>query len=219
MALADRANQYVDRHKPWALAKDPAQAAEVRAIATQGVNLFRVLMIYLTPVLPRMSEQAGLFLGVPVRSWSDAAVPLLGVALNAYQPLAIRLDPALVARLVQSPAAPAASATTTIGIDEFNKVELRVARVVSAALVAGSDKLLQLSLDLGGEARQVFSGIRSSYAPEQLVGRLVIVVANLAPRKMRFGVSAGMVLCASAPDGGIFLLGADSGAQPGMKVS
>ena len=219
MALADRANQYVDRHKPWALAKDPAQSAQVRAIATQGVNLFRALMIYLTPVLPRMSEAAGQFLGVPIRNWSDAAAPLLGVALNPYQPLATRLDPALVARLVQTPAAAAPVTAATIGIGEFSKVELRVARVVSAALVAGSDKLLQLNLDLGGEVRQVFSGIRSSYAPEQLVGRLVIVVANLEPRKMRFGVSAGMVLCASGTDGAVFLLGADSGAQPGMKVS
>jgi methionyl-tRNA synthetase len=220
MALADRANQYVDRQKPWALAKDPAQAGQVRAIATQGINLFRVLMIYLTPVLPRMSEAAGQFLGRPIRSWDEAAAPLLGVALHPYQPLATRLDPALVARLVQTPAVSAPlAAASTIGIDDFGKVELRVARVVSAALVSGSDKLLQLNLDLGGEVRQVFSGIRSHYSPEQLVGRLVIVVANLLPRKMRFGVSAGMVLCASGTDGGIFLLGADSGAQPGMKVS
>ncbi len=219
MALADRANQYVDRHKPWALAKDPSQAAQVRAIATQGVNLFRALMIYLTPVLPRVSEAAGQFLGKPIRAWSEAAEPLLGVALHPYQPLATRLDPALVARLVETPAAPATVAASTIGINDFSKVELRVARVVSATLVAGSDKLLQLNLDLGAEVRQVFSGIRSSYAPEQLVGRLVIVVANLEPRKMRFGVSAGMVLCASGSDGGVFLLSADSGAQPGMKVS
>ncbi len=220
MALADRANQYVDRHKPWALAKDPAQAAQVRAIATQGINLFRALMIYLSPVLPRVCEAAGQFLGQPIRSWSDAATPLLGVALNPYQPLATRLDPASVAGLVQTPAAPAAAAAANnIGIADFSKVELRVARVVSASLVAGSDKLLQLNLDLGGEVRQVFSGIRSSYSPEQLVGRLVIAVANLEPRKMRFGVSAGMVLCASGSEGAVFLLGADSGAQPGMKVS
>ena len=219
MALADRANQYVDRHKPWALAKDPSQAAQVRAIATQGVNLFRALMIYLTPVLPNISATAGQFFGTPIRNWRDAAAPLLGVALNAYQPLATRLDAALVARLVETPAPPAAATASTIGINDFGKVELRVARVISASAVAGSDKLLQLNLDLGGETRQVFSGIRSSYAPEQLVGRLVIVVANLEPRKMRFGVSAGMVLCASGTEGGIFLLSADSGAQPGMKVS
>ncbi len=238
MALADRANQYVDHHKPWALAKDPAQASQVRAIATQGVNLFRALMIYLTPVLPAMSVAAGKFLGQPIGSWSDAATPLLGVPLNAYQPLATRLDPALVARLVDAPgvavaatnagaatvkatssAPPPASPAAPITIADFSKLDLRVARVTSAVLVAGSDKLLQLHLDLGGEQRQVFSGIRSSYAPEQLVGRLVIVVANLEPRKMRFGVSAGMVLCASGDGAGVFLLAADTGAEPGMKVT
>jgi methionyl-tRNA synthetase len=139
--------------------------------------------------------------------------------LNPYRPLATRLDPAVVARLVEAPATPATAPARTIGISEFAQVELRVARVLSAAQVTGSDKLLQLNLDLGGETRQVFAGIRSSYAPEQLIGRLVIVVANLEPRKMRFGVSAGMVLCASGPEGGIFLLSADSGAQPGMKIS
>ena len=248
MGLADRANQYVDRHKPWSLAKDPAQAGEVRSIATEGINLFRALMIFLTPVLPEMSAAAGRFLGQPIRAWSDVATPLLGLPLNPYQPLATRLDPALVARLVETPAAattaPAAPPTAAaavapeaatkaapataqaaaapagpITIADFAKVDLRVARVVSASLVAGSDKLLQLNLDLGGEQRQVFSGIRASYAPEKLVGRLVIVVANLEPRKMRFGVSAGMVLCASGAGAGVFLLDADSGATPGMKVT
>jgi len=248
MGLADRANQYVDRHKPWALAKDPAQASEVRSIATEGINLFRALMIFLTPVLPEMSAAAGRFLGQPIRAWSDVATPLLGQPLNAYQPLATRLDPTLVARLVETPgatapapgatpvatpvvapkAAPAATPAVTpaaaapagpITIADFGKVDLRVARVVSASLVAGSDKLLQLNLDLGSEQRQVFSGIRASYAPEKLVGRLVIVVANLEPRKMRFGVSAGMVLCASGAGAGVFLLDADSGATPGMKVT
>ena len=223
MALADRANRYVDLHKPWALAKDPAQASEVRAVATQGINLFRALMIYLTPVLPRVAEAAGQFLGVPIRAWSDADTPLLDAPLNAYQPLATRLDPVIVSALVETPAAaaaaPAKAAAGKIGINDFSKVELRVARVTAAALVEDSDKLLQLTLDLGSESRQVFSGIRASYAPEQLIGRLVIVVANLEPRKMRFGVSAGMVLCASREGSGVFLLSADSGAQPGMKVA
>jgi methionyl-tRNA synthetase len=248
MGLADAANRYVDLHKPWALAKDSTQAAQVLAVATQGVNLFRVLMIYLTPVLPRISEAAGKFLGVPIRAWQDAATPLLDVPLGPYQPLATRLDPALVARLVETPAATApataaaaaaaaaqgktTAATTAparptsskqvpgmIGIDDFSRIELRVAKVSAAELVEGSDKLLRLTLDLGAEPRQVLSGIRSSYGPEQLVGRLVIVVANLEPRKMRFGVSAGMVLCASGDGEGVFLLSADSGAQPGMKVS
>jgi methionyl-tRNA synthetase len=246
MALADRANRYVDLHKPWALAKDPAQAPQVLAVATQGINLFRALMIYLTPVLPRMSEAAGQFLGMPIGAWSDVATPLLGVPLGAYQPLATRLDPALVGRLIEAPpaaaapalpAAPArASSTTTpiaaaesgqaaqkgsgmIAIDDFSRIDLRVARVIAAELVEGSDKLLRLSLDLGAEPRQVLSGIRASYTPEQLVGRLVIVVANLEPRKMRFGVSAGMVLCASGEGDGVFVLSADSGAEPGMRVT
>ena len=232
MGLADRANQYVDRHKPWALAKDPAQAERVRAIATQGVNLFRVLMIYLTPVLPRMSAAAAEFLGAPILRWDDAATALLDQPLKLYQPLATRLDPALVARLVETPAPAAALAAggsapqgasaagaATIGIEDFARLDLRVARVSAAKRVDGSDKLLQLTLDLGGDARQVFAGIRASYEPEQLVGRLVVVVANLAPRKMRFGISAGMVLCAAGESGGLFLLAPDSGAQPGMKVS
>ena len=251
MALADRANQYVDRHKPWALAKDPQQAPQVQAVATQGINLFRVLMVYLSPVLPHMSAAAGRFLNAPIKGWDDIATPLLNQLLNPYQPLATRLDPAVLARLPDPPATPmnttppntpsahapttkaapavttasTASATATpatIGMAEFSKIDLRVAKVITAAHVEGSDKLLQLVLDLGGESRQVFSGIRSSYRPDQLVGRLVIVVANLAPRKMRFGVSAAMVLCASDDKGGsegVFLLGADSGAQPGMRIT
>jgi methionyl-tRNA synthetase len=224
MALADRANRYVDQHKPWALAKDPAQAQQVRAVATQGINLFRALMIYLTPVLPKIAAAAGQFLGSPIRRWDDAATPLLDAPLNSYQPLATRLDPALVNRLIETPApeaaaAPAAATPAMIGIDDFARIELRVARVVAAAIVPGSDKLLQLTLDLGHEQRQVFSGIRASYAPEQLTGRLVIAVTNLEPRRMRFGVSAGMVLCASSPAGALFLLSADSGAEPGMKIS
>jgi methionyl-tRNA synthetase len=239
MALADQANQFVDRHKPWVLARDPAHADEVRAVATQGINLFRVLMIYLAPVLPLMAEAAGRFLGAPLDSWSGAATPLLNSPLAPYLPLANRLDPAVVARLVAAPdeaapatatqgqgkaaavttSAPAPAAAGNIGIDDFARIDLRVAKVAAASVVAGSDKLLQLTLDLGGEERNVFSGIRSAYAPEQLVGRLVIVVANLEPRKMRFGVSAGMVLCAAGAGGGLFLLAPDSGATPGMKVS
>jgi len=251
MALADRANQFVDQHKPWQLAKDPAQADAVRAIATQGINLFRVLMTWLTPVLPTMAAAAGEFLGAPIDRWDAVATPLLGTALAPYKPLATRLDPAIVASLIEAPpaeaAAPAATvgaaagskkksagatpagASTpaaapagtpaTIGIDDFARIELRVARVLEASAVEGSDKLLRLRLDLGSEQRQVFSGIRAAYAPEQLTGRLVVVVANLAPRKMRFGTSEGMVLCASGEGPGLFLLDADSGAQPGMKVS
>jgi methionyl-tRNA synthetase len=229
MVLADHANRYVDQHKPWALAKNAARADEVRGIATQGLNLFRVLMSYLTPVLPRMAEAAGAFLGTRFEDWSAVNTPLLDSAIAAYAPLATRLDPAIVAALIApepaEPAPPAepntaAAASAPISIEDFAKLDLRVARVAQASSVEGSDKLLRLTLDLGGTQRTVFSGIRAAYAPEDLVGRQVILVANLAPRKMRFGVSEGMVLCASGAAGGeVFLLAADQGALPGMKVS
>jgi methionyl-tRNA synthetase len=247
MALADRANQYVDQRKPWALAKEPARAGEVLGIATQGINLFRVLMCWLTPVLPQMSQAAGEFLGCDLSRWQAPQQPLLGVPLKPYQPLATRLDPALVAQLIEQPTAipaatPAAKAAATaavpkaalkpvaaaavttpagnVGIADFQKLDLRVARVIAATQVEGSDKMLQLTLDLGGTQRNVFSGISSAYRPEDLVNRMVLMVANLEPRKMRFGVSEGMVLSASGEQSpGLFLLAPDSGALPGMKVS
>jgi methionyl-tRNA synthetase len=239
MGFADLANQYVDMQKPWALAKDPAKAAEVLAVCTQGVNLFRVLMSYLAPVLPAMAEKAGKFLGVSFADWDAIAHPLLDTPLQAYEPLALRLDPAVVKQLVatetQAPAkadakpakvkivtTPAPAAVPGhINIADFAKLDLRVATVLDAKTVEGSDKLLQLTLDLGTERRNVFSGIRAAYAdPAALIGRQVVMIANLEPRKMRFGVSEGMVLCA-APDAGaeVFLLSPDSGATAGMKVS
>jgi len=227
MALADRANQYVDAHKPWALAKDPARAEEALAVATQGINLFRVLMVYLAPVLPEMTCHAAGFLGAPLARWDEIDSPLLGSPLAPYQALAQRLDPKTVAQLVETPMekpAPVANAATaptaaTIGIDDFAKLDLRIAKVIAAEAVEGSDKLLKLTLDLGAEQRTVFSGIRKSYSPEQLQGRSVVMIANLAPRKMRFGVSEGMVLCASGADDRVFLLTADEGAAGGMKIS
>ena len=243
MGLADRANQYVDAQKPWALAKDPAKSAEVLAVCTQGINLFRVLMSYLAPVMPQMAEKAGKFLRISFADWNSVATPLFNHPIEAYEPLAQRLDPKVVAQLVAPAAAPApapakaankpatkatpvnntsapAASPGHIGIDDFAKLDLRVATVLEAKTVDGSDKLLQLTLDLGTEKRNVFSGIRSAYDPATLVGRQVVMIANLAPRKMRFGVSEGMVLCASRDDGPeVFLLSADSGAQPGMKVT
>ena len=244
MGLADRANQYVDAMKPWALAKDPAKAAEVLAVCTQGINLFRALMSYLAPVLPQMAEKAGKFLNISFAEWESAATPLFDHPINAYEPLAQRLDAKVVAQLVQpadAPAAasapgatqqpdkkakdvntpaPAATANGKVSINDFAKLDLRVASVLEAKFVEGSDKLLQLTLDLGTEKRNVFSGIRSAYDPAKLVGRQVVMIANLEPRKMRFGVSEGMVLCASGDDGPeVFLLSPDSGALPGMKVT
>ncbi|MGA1375437.1 MAG: methionine--tRNA ligase [Steroidobacteraceae bacterium] len=228
MLLADRANQYVDTHKPWALAKDPAKAAETLGIATQGINLFRVLMVYLAPVLPDMACHAAGFLGAPLSRFSEVDLPLLGTPLAAYQPLAQRLDPKVVSQLVATSETPVDSSKnstpTTAGdafvtIDDFSKLDLRVAKVTAAEAVEGSDKLLKLTLDLGGEPRTVFSGIRKSYTPESMLGRHVVVIANLAPRKMRFGVSEGMVLCASGSDDRVFLLSADDGVAGGMKIS
>jgi methionyl-tRNA synthetase len=226
MELADRANRYVDQHKPWTLAKNPARAEDVRAIATQGLNLFRVLMSYLAPVLPHMAQAAAAFLGTRIGDWNAIATPLLAQPIARYQPLATRLNPQAVAALIAPPLAAAsgeapASAPASVGIDEFAKLDLRVARVAAAELVPGSDKLLRLTLDLGGEQRTVFSGIRAAYRPEQLTGRLVVMIANLAPRKMRFGVSQGMVLCAGSESdaSAAFLLAPDSGAEPGMKVT
>lgn len=234
MLLADRANQYVDAHKPWVLAKDPARLGEARAVATQAINLFRVLMTWLAPVLPGIAARAEGWLGAGTLSrWDAVREPLLGSALGKYPQLASRLDPALVQQLViQQPAAPAAASTSkqahmetkapTITIDDFAKLDLRAAKVLEASRVEGSDKLLQLKLDLGTEQRNVFSGIAAFYKPEDLVGRFVVMIANLAPRKMRFGVSEGMVLCASdksSDDAGVFVLTADAGVKPGMKVS
>ncbi|HTD73820.1 MAG TPA: methionine--tRNA ligase [Steroidobacteraceae bacterium] len=240
MALCDRANQYVDSRKPWMLAKDPKNTAEVQNVCTQALNLFRVLMIYLEPVLPTMASRACAFFQEPGWTWASAAKPLLGTKINAYEPLAVRLDPKTVARLIEpetpapAAAAPAANAgasdTVTlaaaasvegnlISIDDFLRIDLRVAKILSAEFIAGADKLLKLRIDVGelGE-REIFAGIRAAYDPQTLVGRLIVVVANLEPRKMRFGISEGMMLAAGPGGKEIFALSPDSGAAPGMRV-
>jgi methionyl-tRNA synthetase len=232
MALADRANQYIDHEKPWALAKDPAQSARVQAVCSAGIELFRLLMIYLAPVLPAMAARAAEFLRCRL-DWDALGRPLEGHVIGVFSPLMNRIDPAHVAAMVEASkenAAPAAAPPTaapaaahppvapTIDIADFAKVDLRVARIIAAEPVAGADKLLALTLDLGGERRNVFAGIKSAYAPAELVGRLTVMVANLAPRKMRFGTSEGMVLAAGPGGKDIFLLAPDSGAEPGMQV-
>jgi methionyl-tRNA synthetase len=223
MALADRANQYIDQHKPWLLAKDPGRTAEVQAICTQGLNLFRVLMTYLAPVLPAMSGRAGRFLGAPDGDWESVATPLLGSVISPYEPLATRLDVKLVNELVDTPPATAGADTAASGdefitVDDFARLDLRIARVVGAELVEGADKLLKLTLDAGGEQRTVFAGIRLAYEPAALLGRHVVLLANLKPRKMRFGLSEGMVLAAGPGGADVFLVAPDSGAAAGMKV-
>jgi methionyl-tRNA synthetase len=230
MALADRANQYIDQQKPWQLAKHIEKAGEVQAVCTQGLNLFRALMIYLKPVLPDMAAKSERFFTESPWVWGDAARPLLDAQIRPYEALAVRLDPKAVARLVEpdgeaaAPPAvttppPAAGDGAAISIDDFARIDLRVARIIEAGYVEGSDKLLKLRVDLGvGGEREILSGIRSAYEPASLVGRLTVVVANLEPRKMRFGVSAGMVLAAGAGGKEIFLLTPDQGASAGMRI-
>lgn len=229
MALADQANEYIAAREPWKLNKDPANAAAVVDICSMGINLFRVIATYLKPVLPQMVARAEQFLGDTL-NWQSASAPLHNHRIAEFVPLMQRVDPAAVAAMVAANAAPAEPAAlpsgpladqplaAEIGFDEFMKVDLRVAKIVAAQAVEGADKLLQLTLDIGGEQRNVFSGIKSSYAPEQLVGRLTVLVANLAPRKMRFGLSEGMVL-AAGDDHGIYLLAPDSGAEPGQRIT
>ncbi len=229
MALADLANQYIDRRKPWVLAKDGAAAANLQRVCSTGVRLFRLLVLYLKPVVPRLARDAEAFLGCAPLCWSDTAAEFGAVRINPYQPLLTRVDPERVAAMVQAAKAPeSVTAVVTpvaavdafapeITMEDFAKLDLRVGRVVQAERVEGADKLVRLQLDLGSTHRQVFAGIKQAYAPEDLIGRLVVMVVNLAPRKMRFGLSEGMVLAAS--DGtGIFLLAPDSGAEPGMRV-
>jgi len=227
MALADRANQYIDQRKPWVLAKDPARAAEVQSVATQGLNLFRLLMTWLKPVLPDMAQRAEQFLGTADGDWGSVAEPLLGSTIRPYEPLATRLDVKEVNKLVatEPPArqdaarpAPAPAGPEEISIEDFAKLDLRVARVVSAEAVEGADKLVKLVVETGDSTRTVFAGIRQAYEPASLVGRQVVLLANLKPRKMRFGVSEGMVLAAGPGGSDIFLVSPDDGAAPGMQV-
>ncbi len=222
MALADEANRYIDEHKPWVMARNPEQAADVQAVCTQGLNLFRSLVIYLQPVVPMLADKARAFLGEAEWRWDDAASPVLARAINPFEPLLQRVEPERVQRMIEQ-SKPAggddvAEEKDTISIDDFMKVDLRIARIDKAEAVDGADKLLKLTLDVGGSSRTVFAGIKAAYAAESLEGRHVIVVANLAPRKMRFGVSEGMVLAAGPGGTDIFLLSPDEGAEAGMRV-
>lgn len=234
IALADRANQYIDEKKPWALAKQEGKEQEVHDVCSVGINLFRVLMTYLKPVLPAMAEKSEAFLQCSL-DWTALQAPLVDHALDTFQPLLTRIDPKQVAAMVeasketQTAAAPPAvkakeakpdPAADTIEFDDFAKIDLRIAEIIAAEHVEGADKLLRLTLGLGDDRdqKQVFAGIKAAYQPEDLVGKLTVVVANLAPRKMRFGVSEGMVLAAGPGDTELFLLEPHAGAKPGMQV-
>ncbi|RLK48601.1 methionyl-tRNA synthetase [Alkalispirillum mobile] len=234
MALADQANQYVDEQKPWVLAKQEDQADRVQDICTLGLNLFRVLVVYLKPVLPRLAADAEAFLNLPEQDWADAKTPLLDHEIRKFKPLMTRVDPDKVEAMLEDskktlqpkgdpqPAEDSPLAKDPIGeqieIGDFTKLDLRVARIEKAEHVAGADKLLRLELDLGGETRQVFAGIKQAYQPEDLQGKLTVMVANLKPRKMKFGVSEGMVLAAGPGGSDLYVLEPHEGAQPGMRV-
>jgi methionyl-tRNA synthetase len=236
MALADRANEYVDRMQPWNLSK-AGKTTELVDVCTVILNLFRQLVVYLTPVLPRLSEQTAQLLGAPIAHWDDAQTPLAGTPVAEFTRLLERVDPKKVEAMVeasreQAPAAAASPAGEDDGaalaaeplapecsIDDFTKVDLRVARIVAAREVPDAKKLLELTVSLGGGVtRTVFAGIKGAYRPEELTGRLVVIVANLAPRKMKFGISEGMVVAASGEGPGVYLLSPDLGAKPGQRL-
>jgi methionyl-tRNA synthetase len=229
MLLADRVNEYVDQHKPWELAKDEALRAALHDVCSVCIEAFRVLTIYLKPILPALAARVEAFLRVEAMNFADAQRSVGGHRIGAYQHLMQRVDPERLDQLFEpvpvaaAPAPGGEALAAEIGIDDFAKVDLRIAMIVLAEAVPGSDKLLKLTLDVGeGTHRTVFSGIKSAYAPEQLTGKLTVVVANLAPRKMKFGVSEGMVLAASHADEkqqpGLYVLEPWPGATPGLRV-
>jgi methionyl-tRNA synthetase len=235
MALADRANQYIDEKKPWVIAKEAGREQDLHQVCSMGINLFRVLIGYLRPILPATAEKAEAFLKIPPLAWTDLTQPLADHEIAKFKPLMTRVESKQIDAMVEaskqdlekqaadSPE-PASNELTadpisdTIEYPDFARVDLRIVKIVQASRVEGADKLLQLTLDLGGETRNVFAGIKSAYEPEQLAGRLTVMVANLAPRKMRFGVSEGMVLAAGPGGSELFILSPDSGARPGMRV-
>jgi methionyl-tRNA synthetase len=239
MRLTDLANQYVDDNKPWELAKQEGMEARLHEACSVSLNLFRLLTLYLKPVLPKLAADVEAFFNIAPLTWQDAQALLpAGHAINPYQHLMTRIDTKQVEAMIEenkatlipaaehSPARHAEKQTheiqpiaETIGIDDFAKIDLRIAKIVNAEHIEGAEKLLKLTLDIGEEnPRTVFAGIKSAYAPEKLIGRHTVMVANLAPRKMKFGLSEGMVLAASGNEPGLFILSPDEGAKPGMRV-
>ncbi len=231
MALADKANFYIAEKEPWQLIKDPAKAAEVHEICSIGINLFRLLMIYLTPVVPALAERVQAFLNDSF-TWESHQETLLGHSISPFKALLQRIEMDKVNAMIddskaQNETAPAVTSngelerdpiSAEISFDDFAKIDLRIARIANAEHVEGADKLLKLTLDIGGETRQVFAGIKSAYDPEKLIGQHTVMVANLAPRKMRFGMSEGMVLAAGPGGEELYILNPHDGAKPGMRV-
>jgi len=245
MALADRANEYLDRAEPWKVKKDPSRGEDLRDICTIALNLYRQIMVYLGPVLPSLLAKSEALLGGSLSQWTDAETPLCGVTLGKFEHLMQRVDPSQVSRLIESSKEAEVMETTRestaqplddggalaaeplapiCSIEDFGKIDLRVARVLEAEHVPEAKKLLRLTVTLGGEDRRtIFAGIKAAYAPESLVGKLVVIVANLAPRQMKFGLSEGMVLCAGAGGEDLYVLPPEErsslpGAKPGQRV-
>lgn len=232
MGLADKANQFVDTHKPWQLAKEAGNEQLVHDVCSQAINLFKVLIGYLKPIIPALAFKAEGFLRTQISDWNSVTMPLHNHKLAVFTPLVTRIEMQSIENILEDTKKMLAEQNPTeakvetkksldiapeIGIDDFMKVDLRVAKIIEAEHVEGADKLLRLVLDIGGETRQVFAGIKSAYAPEDLVGKMTVMVANLAPRKMKFGLSEGMVLAAG--DGkGIYILEPHEGAEAGMRV-
>ncbi len=241
MVLADAANEYVEQKAPWTIKKDPARTAELQDVCTVVLNLFRQICVYLAPVMPDLAQKCGDLLQDPIRSWAQAATPISGSKVGRFQHMMNRMEPEKLEAMFSQSKAAAEAATPTpvaaapaatddggplakeplapqITIEDFQKIDLRIARIVAAEPVPEAKKLLRLTLSLGGtETRNVFAGIKAHYQPEQLVGRLVVMVANLAPRQMKFGLSEGMVVAAGG-DGEAFLLTPDVGAKPGHRL-
>ena len=229
MHLTDRANQYVNDNKPWEIAKQGEQDQLLHEICSVSINLFRLLTLYLKPVLPKLAADVEQFLNIPAMNWADAQTLLAQHTINTYNHLMTRVDQkqvdAMIAANIVEPVEPAKPIITiapiadTISIDDFSKIDLRVAHIVNAEHVEGADKLIRLTLDIGeGQTRNVFAGIKSAYDPALLIGRMTVMVANLAPRKMKFGLSEGMVLAASGDTPGLYILSPDTGATAGMRV-
>ena len=230
MLVADLANEYIADREPWKLAREGGKQEEVVAVCSLGINLFRLIMVYLQPVLPAMAQHSSRFLNDPL-TWHDGLAPLTDHAINPFKPLMQRVESSTVDAIVAESKATMTGANQTratgplaenpvsdeIEFSDFARIDLRIAKIVDASHVEGAGKLLQLTLDIGGQTRLVFAGIKSAYAPEDLVGRHTVLVANLKPKKMRFGISEGMVLCAADKDE-IYILDVDKGARPGMRV-
>jgi methionyl-tRNA synthetase len=238
MALADKANQYIDDKAPGVIAKEEGKDQELHDISSVGINLFRVLMGYLKPVLPLMAADAEAFLNIEPMTWNSQAKPLCDHSVNKFKPLMTRVEREKIDAMIEDSKEDLAAEAKVIGkgaaqktansaiypiadtieFDDFAKVDLRIARIVKAEHVEGADKLLQLTLDIGDGTRNVFAGIKSAYQPQDLEGKLTVMVANLAARQMRFGLSEGMVLAAGPGGKDLFILNPDNGAQPGMRV-